>query len=177
MNTFLIADTHFGHANMNTFVRDDGTPLRPFQNVEEMNEEMVQRWNAVVSPRDKVYHLGDVAIPRSGLQYLERLNGRKVLIKGNHDIFKAQDYLRPFRFDDIRGSHKLDAFILSHIPIHPAHLDRYKGNIHGHTHYRRVQNEDESNDERYQCVCVEHTNYAPVPLDVVLKKFRDAGIA
>ena len=38
MNVFLIADTHFGHAKMNTFVRDDGTPLRPFQDVEEMNE-------------------------------------------------------------------------------------------------------------------------------------------
>lgn len=161
---------------MNTFVRDDGTPLRPFQSVEEMNEAMVERWNATVSPRDKVYHLGDVAIPRSGLSYLERLNGRKVLIRGNHDIFKAQDYLRPLRFDDIRGVHKLDTFILSHIPIHPAHLDRYKGNIHGHTHYRRVLTGEGANDERYQCVCVEHTDYRPIALEDVLKKFRDTGI-
>ena len=94
-------------------MRDDGTPLRPWDDVFEMEEELISRWNRVVGPSDKVYHLGDVAIPRRGLQVLERLNGDKVLIRGNHDIFKMSDYTTHFR--DIRGCHYLDRCILTHV--------------------------------------------------------------
>jgi calcineurin-like phosphoesterase family protein len=177
MEVFLIADTHFGHRNIINFTRDDGSSLRPFSDTEKMDEALIDGWNKIISAKDKVYHLGDVAIPRSGLQCLDRLNGKKVLIKGNHDRFKAQEYLAPLRFTDIKGSHELNDFILTHIPIHPNNfLYRIKGNIHGHLHYRRVMNTSSDIDERYQCVCVEHTNYVPISFDDVLKKFRNAGV-
>lgn len=133
-----------------------------------MDDYLTQAWNETVSPKDKVYHLGDVAIPRHGLKVLEKLNGRKVLIKGNHDIFKIKDYLQ--YFDDIRGCHYLDGCILTHIPVHPVNLTRYRSNIHGHLHYRRVLTEENSVDERYQNVCVEHTDYRPIDWEIIRSK-------
>ena len=88
--------------------------MRPWaSNSEQGDQIMADNWNRVVGQGDKVYHLGDVAIGRKGLDILDRLNGRKILIKGNHDIFKAKDYLEYFK--DIRGSHKLFKFIFAPI--------------------------------------------------------------
>lgn len=160
-NTFLIGCTHFGHANMYTkFVDDEGNPVRPeFKSAEEADEAMVERWNSVVRPKDRVYHLGDVAVPRKSLQILDRLNGRLVLIKGNHDIFKLSDYSR---FDDIRAVHKLDKFYLSHIPMHVDSIPHWcQGNIHAHTHLRRVK-KDGQLDHRYFSVSVEWIDYTPI---------------
>ena len=164
--TWVIADTHFGHANILNFKREDGTPLRDFPSVEAMHETMIQNWNAVVAPEDRVYMLGDVAISRRGIRHIGRLTGRKVLVKGNHDIFKLKDY-QPY-FDDIRAyvtsPHQ---YILSHIPIHPSSMGRWLVNVHGHTH------SVPSPDPRYVCVSVEQTNYTPVLLDTILKRVRN----
>lgn len=171
---FVISDTHFCHETMYSkpFLRQDGTPLRPFSCAEEADEVMIERWNAVVTPGARVYHQGDVAIPRRGLRVLERLNGRKVLIKGNHDLYSPRDYGR--YFDDVRAYWKIDNFILSHVPIHPNSIRRFDGNIHGHLHYESTLREDGSIDPRYLCVCVEHTNYAPITWDEVVARFRAA---
>jgi calcineurin-like phosphoesterase family protein len=169
--TFLTSDTHFGHRGVCQFLRDDGTKLRPWNDSDEMDEALAQAWNETVRPEDKVYHLGDVAIPRRGLKILQNLHGRKILIKGNHDIFKLNDYLE--YFDDIRGCHYLDKCILTHIPVHPVNLARYKANIHGHLHYRRVADEEGVIDERYQNVCVEHTNYKPIDWEEVRNRIKD----
>ena len=45
-NIFFISDTHFGHAGILSFKREDGSPLRDFLSVEEMDEHMVERWNS-----------------------------------------------------------------------------------------------------------------------------------
>lgn len=96
-SVWLVSDTHFGHEKTCTvFKRADGSPLRPFASAQEMDEIMVQRWNDRVRPQDKVYHLGDVVINRKSLKILDRLHGHKVLIKGNHDIFKLEDYTKYF---------------------------------------------------------------------------------
>lgn len=142
-----------------------------------MDEVLVENWNKVVGRKDKVYHLGDVAINRKGLQVLERLNGNKVLIKGNHDIFKVQDYLKYFK--DIRACDKKDDYILSHIPVHPDTFNhRFKGNIHGHLHKYNVTNSmldcHDMNivDPRYVCVSVEQTNFTPISWEEVIKRFN-----
>ena len=172
---FLVSDTHFGHGNICRFKRDDGTDLRPWDDVFEMEEALVERWNSAVSPSDKVYHLGDVAIPRRGLKVLERLNGRKILIRGNHDIFKLSDYTEYFA--DVRGCHYLEHCILTHIPVHPVNLTRYKANIHGHLHYRVVPDERTGlPDLRYYNVCVEHIDYTPISWNVVRKQLQDHDI-
>lgn len=165
-NTFLISDTHFGHEKTcTTFKRADGSPLRPFANAEEMNEEMVSRWNAVVRPHDKVYHLGDVVINRKFLSILDRLNGKKRLVRGNHDIFPTKDYLK--YFEEIYGVRVLDDMILSHIPLaRDCITERFNVNVHGHLHANSM------NDDRYICVCVENINYTPISIDDVRKMFK-----
>ena len=160
-SVFLTSDTHFGHLGVTKFLREDGTKLRPWDSVEEMDEALVANWNNVVRPNDKVYHLGDVVINRKALHTLHRLNGEKVLIKGNHDIFKLEDYT-PY-FKDIRGYHVMNNFLLSHIPVHPLSKGRFTGNIHGHLHYNVID------DPWYKCVCVEQTNYTPILFEQLMK--------
>ena len=121
--TFLTSDTHFGHAGVCRFLNSDGSKLRPWDNPDDMDEAMIANWNNTVSPNDKVYHLGDVVINRRALKTLSKLNGRKVLIKGNHDIFRINEYLE--YFDDVRAYHVLNGLILSHIPVHKDSLARF----------------------------------------------------
>lgn len=157
--TWLTADPHFGHAGVTKFLREDGSKLRPWDSVEEMDEALVKNWNSVVGDKDRVYLLGDVVINRKALPILSRLKGRKVLVKGNHDIFRLEDYL-PY-FDDIRAYVVKKAgdgrrVIMSHIPIHPDSVGRFGVNIHGHLHSNKID------DSRYVCVSVEHTDFTPV---------------
>lgn len=177
MNTFLISDTHFGHKGVTQFLRADGvTKERPWDSPEEMDEALVANWNSVVRPKDKVYHLGDVVINRRALATLGRLNGEKVLIKGNHDLFRLEEYT-PY-FKDIRGVGVLDRFVLTHIPVHPASIERWDANIHGHLHSNVVMDgvfdyDTYENttwvDKRYFSVCVEqpYMNYTPIPFETV----------
>jgi len=160
-NVFLISDTHFGHKNICNFLNESGEKLRPWENSDEMDEALILNWNSVVRKQDKVYHLGDVTLSKRFLPIMDSLNGRKVLIKGNHDIFNASEYLK--YFSDVRGVHVLDGFILSHIPIHEESVGRFSRNIHGHLHSRRVLKNSEI-DNRYISVCVEQINFTPIEL-------------
>jgi len=171
---FLVSDTHFGHEKTCTlFKRNDGTPLRPFANANEMDEHLVKVWNERVGKKDKVYHLGDVVINRKALAIMERLNGDKVLIRGNHDIFHLEDYTKYFR--DVRGYHVMNGMILSHVPIHPESLARFGTNIHGHLHANRVML-NEGIDARYQNVSVEQLpNYGPILFEDLQKKILAEG--
>lgn len=171
MAAFFISDTHFGHKGVTQFLRDDGTKLRPWDTVEEMDEAMIANWNNVVSAKDTVYHLGDVVINRVHLQTLARLNGRKILIKGNHDIFKLKDYT-PY-FEDIRAYDVKKTYIATHIPIHPESLGRFSLNVHGHTHCRSVLTPEGKMDHRYMCVCVEQINYTPILVEDVIKQRKE----
>ena len=183
---FLVSDTHFGHSGVCHFTRNDGvTKLRPYDTPEEMDEDMVCRWNERVGPRDKVYHLGDAVINRKALKTLGRLNGDKVLIRGNHDIFRDAEYRTYFR--ELRAYHVMDGMILSHIPLHSDSLGRFGTNIHGHLHANRVRKArgvdartgeilySDEIDPRYHCVCVEQTDFAPILFEDVIKRIKAEG--
>jgi calcineurin-like phosphoesterase family protein len=178
-SVFLVSDTHFGHAGVCRFMRDDGvTKLRPWDNPDDMDEEMVKRWNETVRPTDKVYHLGDVVINRKAMKTLWRLNGDKVLIRGNHDIFRDDEYRQHFR--ELRAYHVMNGMILSHIPIHSESLSRFGTNIHGHLHANRVQirgfnGKPMGIDNRYHCVCVEQTDFRPILFEDVIKRIKEEG--
>jgi calcineurin-like phosphoesterase family protein len=170
-NIFFASDHHFHHKNILTFKNFDDTPVRVFDSVEHMNEHMVTMHNSVVRPNDKVYFLGDVTIARNakGLEILGRLNGEKVLVKGNHDLCSAQQYLQYFK--DIRGSHQFDGMILTHIPIHPESLARWGLNVHGHLHNNVVRMQlAQIPDRRYFNVSVERINYIPISLEQIKKQ-------
>lgn len=163
-NLYFISDTHFGHANMLKFLREDGTPLRSFESVQEMDERIVDRWNSVVRPQDHVYHLGDVAMKQSEIATVGRCNGHKRLVRGNHDIYKTKKYLE--YFDEIYGIRVLDNILFTHIPVHPESLGRFKANAHGHIHAQK------SPEGKYINLSVEAINYTPVALEDLKKQIE-----
>lgn len=170
--TWVYSDPHFGHKNIVKFTNYDGSKVRPWDDVEQMNEDMIRWYNELVDDADRVYILGDVAFTAAMMNHVvPRLKGRKCLIPGNHDPVKMRKYFD--LFDDVRGYVQRSGFIMSHIPLHPHCLGRWKVNIHGHLHNNRVMKEKmygEVSDERYYNACVERHNFRPVDLDVILKE-------
>ena len=183
--TFLYSDPHFGHAGVCRFLREDGSKLRPWNDPAKMDEELVKRFNERVRPNDKCYFLGDVVINRRALPTLARLNGDKVLIRGNHDIFRDDEYREYFR--ELRAYHVMNGMILSHIPVHEASLGRFGTNIHGHLHASRVKKArgvdartgetlySNEIDTRYWCACVEQTDFTPILFEDAIKCIEAEG--
>lgn len=158
-NLFVISDTHFGHANILTFLRNDGSHLRTFKDVDHMDEFMIEHWNSVVKPNDKVYHLGDVAMKNDYIKLIERCNGHKRLILGNHDYGTWRLYA-PY-FENVYSSRLLDRMIFTHIPVHPDSIGKSIANVHGHVHGQQTFG------PKYFDVSVEAINYTPISLEEI----------
>jgi calcineurin-like phosphoesterase family protein len=194
-NTFFASDHHLGHEKILEFIHWDGTPIRPgFSSIDEMNEYFIERHNSVVGPKDTCWFLGDVVINRRYLSLIERFNGRKRLILGNHDIFKNKDYYNA-GFEDLHAFKKFDDFVATHIPVHRESLRTSWGkNVHGHLHRNRImipnpayeiywvnQETGEIKDNQvpakivdpdYINVCMEKLNdYTPVSIDELRSRF------
>lgn len=140
MKIFYIADTHFGHKNI---IRFDN---RPFTDVHEMEQTLINNWNNKVDKSDTVYIVGDFCWEKEDgwLRILNKLNGSKVLIRGNHDLKKMSKVLRN-KFVDIKDYKEIKDngrhVILSHYPI-MAYKHSYDTNtymLHGHTHQTTEQ--------------------------------------
>ena len=182
---FFTSDLHFGHENV---IRFDN---RPFNTVEEMDEEMIKRWNAKVGKGDIVYVLGDFiwkAATNEAVSIIRRLNGQIILIKRNHDRFlhnaAAKKALAGIKdYDDIcvtleDGTTR--RCILSHyfIPFYNGH--RYQAiHLHGHSHFTEESAEEvrittELNEKGYDLkiynVGCMYWNYTPVTLDEILER-------
>lgn len=130
---FFTADTHFFHSR----ILELGNG-RPFATVDEMNEALVENWNARVRPKDIVYHLGDVSFGKKDETeaVLRRLNGHIHLVRGNHDgrvdglegLFDSVSVYKTVTVNDQR-------IVLFHFPIEEwdrAH--RGSWHLHGHQH-------------------------------------------
>ena len=137
MKTYITADLHFGHKNIMTFC--PVTRERFCGDVKYMTEAMITEWNEIVEPVDTVYILGDVAF-MSGYDaalVMMRLNGRKILIEGNHDRKTLMDvnfrkqFAEVHKYLDIQyGGHNI---VMFHYPI--AEWDRmHRGALHFHGH-------------------------------------------
>lgn len=163
---FVISDTHFGHKRIIEFEKT----ARPFATIEEHDRELVARWNAVVTKRDTVWHLGDVYFGKNGHHVLLELNGYKKLVLGNHDNYPIAIYQA--YFDKICGAAEYRGCLLTHVPVHTCQMYRYRKNIHGHMHSSRVMLPGSagagSTDKRYVCVSAEHTGLAPILMESVL---------
>lgn len=131
---FFTADTHFFHKNILHLGKG-----RPFNTIEEMNEILIENWNKVVSKKDIIYHLGDFAF-KSQIHEIEgilnRLNGNKILIKGNHDsriICNSKKWSEVYDYKEI----KIDKqkIVLFHYPLREWN-GSWKGSFHlyGHCH-------------------------------------------
>lgn len=159
-NIWVVSDTHFGHENIIKYCD------RPFSNIWEMNECMVNNWNSVVKPQDIVYHLGDVYMStrifsgEDAWNTLKKLQGRKRLVLGNHD--NGEDKVLLNNFQKIRAWRLFKEYglLLTHVPVHPDTLnDKVPVNVHGHIHNTHKK------DNRYKNVSVEVINYTPVNID------------
>ncbi|HEU5048149.1 MAG TPA: hypothetical protein VFT64_09945 [Rickettsiales bacterium] len=160
-DTFFISDTHFGDKTICEY-----HPVhRPFSSIEEHDEELVRRWNGVVGKTDIVWHIGDFAV--GSIAIAGRLNGKKHLILGNHDMRKPAEYAKYFErvFGMVRYQEPL--FLLSHIPVHPAQLYQCKFNIHGHMHQGEMPD-----DNRYFNVSCERINLTPMPYEELLNQLQ-----
>lgn len=179
--TWVYSDPHFYHKNICVFTNYDGSKMRPWDDAEKMTEDMIAWYNEMVSDEDRVYMLGDMAFsPQKIRDSVGRMKGRKVLVPGNHEPPKMRKYFD--LFDDVRGYVVKKGFVMSHMPIHPGSLSRWKLNIHGHTHNNVVTYTKtnivhgamtglvEEPDERYFSACVERTNFRPILLDDILKE-------
>ena len=139
---FYTSDLHLDHANMLKFEPE----ARPFANVDEMNETLIQNWNAKVKPGDEVYILGDFCFDTTGKRannFLRRLNGMKFLVKGNHDAFLNGKEFDPSLLVWVKAYHELDDYVngekvhvcLFHYPIavwNRKHHGAY--HLYGHVH-------------------------------------------
>lgn len=172
-NIFFISDLHLGHRNIVNFVDKNGEgKLRPFDSIEQHDEFVIDSINRVVAPSDRLILVGDCVMNKKHMNMLERINGRKTLVFGNHDP-RAVEYIAPY-FEQIGGAIEMDMFIVTHIPVHPLQLvHRFDGNIHGHLHDCVVpdpRNPDNA-DPRYFNVCVEQLNYTPIAFEELKKQF------
>lgn len=168
---WLISDTHFNHENILNFLDSKGEKFRKFHDVHHMNEHMIDRWNKTIKPEDKVYHLGDVYFgsQQRADEILSRLNGKKRLILGNHDTIyggKGNNVLQK-HFQKIYMWRVFREFnmVLTHVPIHETSFRGGDYNVHGHIH------QNKSPTKQHICVCVEHTDYMPVNVEDVIKKY------
>ena len=157
----FIADLHLSHANMAT--------RRGFATVEEHDEHIIEQWNSVVSKRDVTYILGDVTMEKkSPYILLDRLNGVKHVVLGNHDRRQDVPHLLQ-HVESVGGMIQYKGIMLTHCPIHPMELDyRFNKNIHGHIHEKVVMkmlDGWEETDDRYICVSCERVDYKPKSLE------------
>lgn len=168
MKRYLIADTHFGHENIIKY------ESRPFNNVEEMNKQLIALWNSTVGKDDLVYILGDFTLSRRMdviKNLVNALNGRKILIMGNHDTRKPKDYIEcGFEVATRKPMMVEPGVILMHEPFNEALLiaPNYIY-FFGHVHSKPSIMDDFSN---CMCVSVERIDYKPIDLDEFIRKIN-----
>ncbi len=157
MSAFVIGDMHLGHAGIMKFGQ------RHFDNIDQHDECLVEAWHSVVKKKhDLVWVLGDVCMDIKKMPLLYKMNGRKILVMGNHDKFDTQVYLR--HFERVQAFEKRYGFIMTHIPIHPDELIHrtWKYNVHGHIHHKEKQ----PDDSRYINVNIDVVGYMhPTPVE------------
>ena len=176
---FYISDWHYGHANCIAFDN------RPFPDVKTMNEMLISNWNNAVSPGDVVYVLGDMfwCKQAEAMPVLEKLNGTKFLIKGNHDRCNDGAFIKQFakvtEYLEVKDGDR--HVVLCHYPI-VCFKNHYHGwyHLYGHVHnsfeYNMMEHDRYLMRELYEKPCnmfnvgamMPYMDYTPRTLDEIL---------
>lgn len=182
---FLISDTHHFHKNIIQF---EASHRGQFKSVEEMNEYLIQQWNMVVSNDDTVYHLGDISMHGSYskmVSILSRLNGKIIVIQGNHDDTKVykrlleDGYIEEFHRVGIRLRREKQSMWLTHYPMEIGLRER-KWSIHGHIHSQPSSYANQINvgiDSPFMNEVMNVPFGQPVELDRVVQYLVDNPVA
>lgn len=162
---WFYADPHFGHKNVIRYCN------RPFNNISDMNTQLIKNYNKLVSNNDVVYILGDLSFlnTTSTAEIVKALKGYKILIKGNHDL-KSNTAYRKMGFIEVYNRPVLFStqYILSHEPIIDDLYDKSGFiNIYGHLHNNTI-----NNSNMKFCVSVEMTDYKPISFEDIKKELR-----
>lgn len=164
LDTYIISDTHFRHANIVKFCGRDANH----------DEIMRRNWMETITEEDNVLHLGDLMVWYNDLwveeaKYIVRgLSGRRAMLRGNHDKMENEEYGRlgfmviPEFIQEFDGKRVL----FSHYPDQ-SRLDQWDINIHGHIH-NSPYNPEQSLSRDYRNVSVEVMDYRPVKLRDIL---------
>lgn len=180
-NIWFTSDLHLNHSKIIEYCN------RPFSNVEEMNEMLINNWNSVVKPEDIVFCLGDIALGGSGAwnTLIPRLNGKIHLILGNHDIRNwRESYKKLFESVSEQLTVEIDkkTFILTHFPLLCYHgtweTEMNVINLIGHVHTLKANNSGKD-FERLQYlfptqydVGVDFNDYRPISYNQVMEKIK-----
>ena len=182
---FYISDLHFGHANVLAY---DG---RPWVDIAKHDEALIDNWNSTVSNIDTVYILGDViwAKEKEWPAIICKLNGKKVLVRGNHDPSQFSAVTKNL-FEDIKDYKEIKDdgrnVVLSHYPI-PCFNKHFYGEYHlyGHVHnsfeYGMMLHNRQLMEELYSTPCkmynvgamIDYMGYTPRTLDQIIKGFDE----
>ncbi len=154
MKTFFTGCTHYGHANIIKLCN------RPYSSVEEMDEVLVENHNKIVKKDDIVYHHGDFSYKsrQDNTDILKRLNGKIILIQGNHDPVKWGQHILEYKANK-------HAIVMCHYPIEEWN-GYYRGAIHTHCHTHKP--DLVSAPQRFN-VGVDACNYSPISLEEILE--------
>jgi calcineurin-like phosphoesterase family protein len=181
MSTYVISDTHFNHTNIIKYCD------RPFRDTNHMNEIMILNWNNLVKPNDTVIHCGDFSFGNAemAIPIMQRLNGFKTLLRGNHDhkkFWKAYAELENVLLAEYTYRHVGEYVVwFSHYPDDvnlkgtPKHTKKFRSgvdiHVHGHIHNHVVKDPD----PRKINVSVEVINYTPVLLETLIENHVKAS--
>lgn len=165
---YFISDLHFSHQNIIKYCG------RPWDNYKGMNAALISKWNSVVTETDEVYVLGDVFLGSHHNELhgiMNRLNGTKFLILGNHDLLTPWQYIEcGFRsvHTHLEVEIKDMKINLIHDPAPACGVEQCNPHpwLHGHLHGLKINNPNLFN------VSVECNNYTPVSEDVIYKYFK-----
>lgn len=166
---WFISDTHFGHNNIIKFSD------RPFENLQHMTDGLVNNFNACVKSNDVSIWVGDVAFmnENEAQKLVKRLNGYKILVVGNHDIFKKNKRIMNLGFDEYHITYNLQfdstVVAITHYPIDSGNLPKGWINVHGHLH-RNGHHADEIDTPTHINVNCEFWNYTPINIKTLHKK-------
>ena len=179
MTIWFTADHHFGHANI------IGYTGRPFSSCEEMDEEMIRRWNIVVGRKDRVYHLGDFSLrsPAIAAVYWDRLAGHKFLVPGGHDRLPKEPSQWPVEIlPPLVTVNVGRPIVLCHYPMLSWDRSHYGvAHFHGHCHGTigkvtprgDLQSPPGQKSGRRLDIGVDCWAFAPVSLDGALAALED----
>ena len=168
---YFTSDTHYFHKNVIEYCN------RPFASVEEMNETLIANYNNVVKPDDTVYHLGDFAFANESKikQIFYRLNGKKILIFGNHDVDPRYNGKKVYHdlFDETHDYLELkingERIVMFHFPIESWNK-RHRSAIHLHGHTHGSYDERNKSVPNRIDVGVDSWNYFPVSITQILER-------
>lgn len=128
--TAYYSDPHFGHTRIIDYCN------RPFNSVHEMNEGLIERYNAVVGPGDHVLWLGDCFFGQLSFadKICRRLNGTRDLVLGNHDKFEMSGWARLGFENAVESIGRVVAGVVTIFTHRPMDVALPTVSVHGHRH-------------------------------------------